>query len=91
MAAVEPDFLPHLVDLAPGMIAGFACNGRGIAMTTGMGKVLSDWAAGVNAADLPIPFAPPAPIPFHSLLRHAPNALLPWSMLCDRIDERAGH
>jgi glycine/D-amino acid oxidase-like deaminating enzyme len=89
MAAVEPDFLPHLLDLGPGLIAGRACNGRGIAMTTAMGKVLADWAAGTGARDLPLPFAPPAPIPFHGLLRHAPNMLLGWSMLRDRLDETA--
>ncbi|MFB9983718.1 NAD(P)/FAD-dependent oxidoreductase [Mesorhizobium kowhaii] len=87
MAAVEPDFLPHLLDLGPGFIAGRACNGRGIAMTTAMGKVLADWAAGTDARDLPLPFALPAPIPFHALLRHAPNMLLGWSMLRDRMDE----
>ncbi|MEO5759480.1 MAG: FAD-dependent oxidoreductase [Mesorhizobium sp.] len=87
MAAVEPDFLPRLVDLGPDLIAGFACNGRGIAMTTAMGKVLADWAAGGNPRDLPLPFAPPAPIPFHGLLRHAPNMLLGWSMLRDRLDK----
>ncbi|MBZ9738910.1 MULTISPECIES: NAD(P)/FAD-dependent oxidoreductase [unclassified Mesorhizobium] len=89
MAAVEPDFLPHLLDLGPGLIAGRACNGRGIAMTTAMGKVLADWAAGTDAQELPLPFAPPAPIPFHALLRHAPNILLGWSMLRDRMDETA--
>ena len=87
MAAVEPDFLPHLMDLGPGLIAGRACNGRGIAMTTAMGKVLADWASGADARDLPLPFALPAPIPFHGLLRHAPNMLLGWSMLRDRLDE----
>lgn len=86
MAAVEPDFLPHLLDLGPGLIAGRACNGRGIAMTTAMGRVLADWAAGSDARDLPIPFAPPAPIPFHAAARHAPNILLGWSMLRDRMD-----
>ncbi|RUZ55014.1 FAD-dependent oxidoreductase [Mesorhizobium sp. M7A.F.Ca.CA.004.05.2.1] len=86
MAAVEPDFLPHLIDLGPGLIAGRACNGRGIAMTTAMGKVLADWASGTEARDLPLPFASPAPIPFHALLRHAPNMLLGWSMLRDRLD-----
>ncbi|WP_095198924.1 NAD(P)/FAD-dependent oxidoreductase [Mesorhizobium carmichaelinearum] len=89
MAAVEPDFLPHLLDLGPGLIAGRACNGRGIAMTTAMGKVLADWAAGTETRDLPLPFAPPTSIPFHALLRHAPNALLGWSMLRDRLDETA--
>ncbi|TIO10014.1 FAD-dependent oxidoreductase [Mesorhizobium sp.] len=87
MAAVEPDFLPHIVDLGPGLIAGFACNGRGIAMTIAMGKVLADWASGAKPQDLPLPFAPPSPIPFHGLMRHAPNMLLPLSMLRDRLDE----
>lgn len=87
MAAVEPDFLPHLVDLGPGLIAGFACNGRGIAMTTSMGKVLADWADGTKPQDLPLPFAPPSPIPLHGLMRHAPNMLLPLSILRDRLDE----
>lgn len=87
MAAVAPDFLPHLADLGPGMIAGFACNGRGIAMTTAMGAVAADWAAGADPDTLPIPCAKPRAIPLHGLLRHAPNALLPWSMLRDRLDE----
>ncbi|MBN9271691.1 MAG: FAD-binding oxidoreductase [Mesorhizobium sp.] len=87
MAAVAPDFLPHLVDLGPGMIAGFACNGRGIAMTTAMGAVVADWAAGADPDALPIPCAKPEAIPFHGVARHAPNALLPWSMLRDRLDE----
>ncbi|QDC00805.1 FAD-dependent oxidoreductase [Mesorhizobium sp. 8] len=87
LAAVAPDFLPHLVDLGPGMIAGFACNGRGIAMTTAMGAAVADWAAGADPEALPIPYAAPRAIPLHGLLRHAPNALLPWSMLCDRLDE----
>lgn len=88
MAAVEPDFLPHLVDLGPGLIAGFACNGRGIALTTALGRELAAWATGTPASVLPIPFAPPSEIPFHGLLKHAPNMLLPWSMLRDRLDER---
>ncbi|RWA81687.1 FAD-binding oxidoreductase [Mesorhizobium sp.] len=88
MAAVEPDFLPRLVDLGPGLIAGFACNGRGIAMTTAMGKALADWAGGMNAGDLPLAFAPPLPISFHNVVRYAPNVLLAWSILRDRLERR---
>jgi glycine/D-amino acid oxidase-like deaminating enzyme len=87
LAAVEQDFLPHLIALGPNLIAGRACNGRGIAMTTAMGKVLADWAAGTDARDLAIPVVPPSPIPLHGLLRHAPNVLLGWSILRDRLDE----
>lgn len=87
VAAVEPDFLPHLIDLGPGLIAGFACNGRGIALTTALGREIAAWASGTPAADLSIPYAPPKQIPLHGLLKHAPNMLLPWSMLRDRLDE----
>lgn len=90
MAAVMPDFLPHLVDLGPGLLAGFACNGRGIAMTTALGAVVADWSAGADPHDLPVPYAAPSELPFHAFVRHAPNALLPWSMLRDRLDESAG-
>ena len=87
IAAVEPDFLPHLIDLGPGLIAGFACNGRGIALTTALGREIADWASGVPAEALPIPHASPKKIPLHGLLKHAPNILLPWSMLRDKLDE----
>ena len=87
MAAVEPDFLPHLIDLGPGLLAGFACNGRGIALTTALGREIAAWASGRPAGDLPIPYAPPKQIPFHGLLKHAPNMLLPWSILRDKLDE----
>jgi glycine/D-amino acid oxidase-like deaminating enzyme len=88
MAAVEPDFLPHLVDLGPGLIAGFACNGRGIALTTALGREIAAWASGTPANALPVPFAPPDEMPFHGLIKHAPNMLLPWSMLRDRLDQQ---
>jgi glycine/D-amino acid oxidase-like deaminating enzyme len=90
MAAVMPGFLPRLITPAPGLIAGFACNGRGIAMTTAMGRELALWAGGVPVEDLAIPAGPPAPIPLHGLMRHAPNALLPVSMLRDRMESPAG-
>lgn len=86
MAAVMPDFLPHLIEPAPGLIAGIACNGRGIAMTTMLGRVLADWAGGVPAADMPVPCGPPVPIPWHGLMRYAPNAHLPLAMLRDALD-----
>ncbi|MEO6298246.1 MAG: FAD-dependent oxidoreductase, partial [Paracoccaceae bacterium] len=85
-AAVMPDFLPRVITLAPGLIAGFACNGRGIAMTTVLGRELALWAAGTPVEALAIPAAPPHPIPLHALMRHAPNALLRISQLRDRIE-----
>ncbi len=88
MASVMPDFLPRVVELAPEVIAGFACNGRGIAMSTAMGREMANWAAGAPTASLAIPQRPAAAIPLHAILRMAPNALLPLSMLRDWNDMR---
>lgn len=90
MAAVMPNFLPRLITPAKGLIAGIACNGRGIAMTTAMGRELAQWATGTPAEALAIPAASPAPIPLHALMRHAPNALLPISQWRDRMESPSG-
>lgn len=81
VASVLPDFLPRLMALAPGVMAGFACNGRGIAMSTAMGRELALWAGG--RTDLSIPVRGVEAIPFHWLSRLAPNAILPVSMAKD--------
>ena len=86
LASVMPDYLPRLVGLAPNLVAGFACNGRGIALTTAMGKELALWAGGTPLEALAIPLRKAVALPLHALSRHAPNALLPISMLRDRLD-----
>lgn len=88
MASVMPDFLPRVMALAPGLIAGFACNGRGITLTTAMGRELADWAAGKPAEALALPNQPMSAIPMHALARFAPNALLPVSILRDHLETR---
>lgn len=84
MAAVSPDFLPRVIEPAPNLLAAFACNGRGVALTTAMGPELAHWAAGAPADTLAPPLVPLRAIPFHGLARMAPNALLPFSILRDR-------
>jgi len=76
-AAITPDFLPRLHELAPGLFAGIGCNGRGIGMTTVLGGILAKAAQGVPLAELPIPVSQATALPFHFLARHAPKAALP--------------
>ncbi len=71
VAAITPDFLPRLHHLAPGLMAGIGCNGRGIAMSTVLGKVLADAALGAPDDRLPVPVTPLRPLWPHSLVRHA--------------------
>jgi len=86
MAAVTPDFLPRVIEPAPGLLAAFACNGRGIALTTAMGAELSRWASGTPADQIAPPQVALQAIPFHGLARMAPNVLLPFSILRDRSE-----
>lgn len=86
-AAVTTDFLPHLVQFGEGYIGATACNGRGVAMTTVLGEALG--AAILENRpldDLPVPLAPPAPVPAPFLARWAPSLFL---IQGDRADRRA--
>jgi len=64
---MTPDGLPHLHEIAPGLMAGLGYNGRGIAMATVMGRLLARWVLAGSARELPFPVAPVRPIPLHRL------------------------
>jgi glycine/D-amino acid oxidase-like deaminating enzyme len=65
LVAVTSDHLPRLQEVAPGLLAGFGYNGRGVAMATMMGLLLSRWVRGESAADLGFPVTPVDPLPLH--------------------------
>jgi hypothetical protein len=54
--------LPHLHELAPGLLAGLGYNGRGVAMATVMGRLL---ARRILGDELGFPASPVRPIPLH--------------------------
>lgn len=66
LVAVTGDHLPRLQEIAPGLLAGFGYNGRGVAMATMMGSLLSRWAMGERAAELGFPVTPVDPLPLHA-------------------------
>jgi glycine/D-amino acid oxidase-like deaminating enzyme len=84
LAAITPDFLPHLLDLGPGLVAAIGCNGRGIAITTMLGEVLAEWGQGAAVGDLAVPYGAPSVLP--RLARYAPQMLLPISVLRDAVE-----
>ena len=65
LVAVTRDHLPRLQELAPGLIAGFGYNGRGVAMATVMGGLLARWASGEPAVELGFPVTAADPLPLH--------------------------
>lgn len=67
-ALLTPDFLPRLYRFGENFYGGVGCNGRGIAMTAGLGAVLARLALGERAETLPVPLASQRPLPFHRFM-----------------------
>ncbi len=84
--AVTPEMMPHLYEPAPGILAGLGYSGRGIAMTSVMGRTLSAKLLGAPAADLPFPILPVTPIPFHGIASRLIPMAAPAMTLRDRFE-----
>jgi sarcosine oxidase len=84
--AVTPEMMPHLHEPAPGMLAGIGFSGRGIAMTSVMGRALSSKLLGTPADDLPFPVVPITPVPFHSVTNPLVPLIAPAMTIKDRVD-----
>jgi len=89
-AALTGDFLPRLIEAAPGWFAATACNGRGLVLSTALGAALAGFLLGGDTRGLPVPLTGPRPIPLRPLARLAPQALLPLGDWRDRRAERGG-
>jgi len=84
-AALTPDFLPRLFEVNTNWFAPLGCNGRGIAMTTSLGRRVARYVVDRNPAGLPLPISAAAPIKAHTFARYAPQLLLPVGMLQDAM------
>jgi glycine/D-amino acid oxidase-like deaminating enzyme len=83
VAAITPDLMPRLYRPEPGLFAAIGCNGRGIAITTALGRVLAEAATGADPDGLPVPLHPLRPLPLHALARHAPRLALLQGLVRD--------
>ena len=84
--ALTRDHLPHLHDLAPGLLAGVGFQGRGLAMGVTMGKHLALHALGGEGAREAWPAVPLRPLPFQSLRAPVMGAMRAYYRLRDRLD-----
>lgn len=87
--AVTRDHLPHIHELAPGVITGLGCNGRGVAMASAMGQQLALWALQRNSETLGLPVSPMLKFPLHRFHRIGVRTTVWWSMFRDRLESRA--
>jgi glycine/D-amino acid oxidase-like deaminating enzyme len=79
------DHLPHLHELAPGLLAGVGYNGRGVAMATVMGRLLARRALGIPVAELGFPVSPVMPLPLHAGSAIAARATIQYLRAIDGL------
>jgi glycine/D-amino acid oxidase-like deaminating enzyme len=84
--AITTDHVPHLNELAPNLYAGLGYNGRGVAMSTMMGKLLAERVAGARAEDIPLPATAIERIPFHGWRATGIALAIGWKRLQDRLN-----
>jgi glycine/D-amino acid oxidase-like deaminating enzyme len=65
LVAMTSDQLPHLHEVAPGLLAGLGYNGRGVAMATVMGRLLARRIQGMPAEELGFPITAVRPMRLH--------------------------
>jgi sarcosine oxidase len=82
--ALTRDFLPHVHEPAPGLMAVVGYNGRGIAMATALGRAAGLVLATGDRSHMPLPAMPIRPIPFAALKRFYLPLLTLWYRLDDR-------
>jgi glycine/D-amino acid oxidase-like deaminating enzyme len=85
VAWLNQDLLPRLVCAAPDLYAVQACNGRGLALNTVIGRDFAYWLADGRMGDLALELRQPQPIPRYFLARHAPGFLLRAALAAQRF------
>ena len=83
--AMTTDHYPHLQRLAPGLTACLGYNGRGVALSTCMGRELAALVTGGRAEDAPIPVTDLKTIPLHGLWRLAVAAKVAQGRVLDLV------
>lgn len=88
--AVTPEMMPHIHEPAPGVIAALGYSGRGIAMTSVMGRALTRKVLGEAESSLPFPVEPISAIPFHAPLKAMIPMAAPAMSVKDSLDSMVG-
>jgi glycine/D-amino acid oxidase-like deaminating enzyme len=83
--ALTRDYLPHLHEPVPGLLAFLGCNGRGVGLGTAMGMAIGTHLLQPEGAPLPFPVVRIRPIPFHGLQRIYVAAVIAYYQLLDRL------
>jgi glycine/D-amino acid oxidase-like deaminating enzyme len=86
--AVTDDHLPHLHEPRPGMLVGMGYNGRGVALSHVMGRVLAERILGAAPDSLVFPVTQARSFPFGRTKRMGLRAAVRLMKLMDHIEMR---
>ncbi len=87
--AVTADRVPRFMEPEPGLLVGLGYNGRGVAMSHVMGKVLAERALGAAADSLPFPVLPADPMAFRRIQAFGKGIAITAMQMADRYEMRA--
>jgi sarcosine oxidase len=82
---VTPEMMPHLHEPASGVLAGLGFSGRGIAMTSVMGRTLARKLLGGANSELAFPVTPIKPIAGHWAARQLVPFMAPLMSMRDSL------
>ncbi len=86
--ALTADRLPHLHEPGHGLIAGLGYNGRGVAMSHVMGRVLAERVLGAQPDTLPFPITRIEKVPFRGIQMMGKGTAIGWLRFLDRLETR---
>lgn len=83
---IVPDWLPRIMQIAPGVTLAGLYSGRGIAIGTSFGAEIGRWLGGaITEADLPIPVTGQRNIAWHGLVAATAPAFFPFNRALDIV------
>lgn len=89
--AVTNDHMPHIHESADGVVCALGCNGRGIGISTAIGKLLAERLLGADARQMPLQPIPMQPFAFHAFRTLGVAVATRYHGLRDRIDKSRSH
>ncbi|MGB3243350.1 MAG: FAD-binding oxidoreductase [Sulfitobacter sp.] len=86
--AITDDHLPHLHEPRKGLLVGLGYNGRGVAMSNVMGRVMAERVLGKAGDALPFPTSPIKAIPFQGVQVRGLGSVVWFMKLMDYLETR---
>jgi glycine/D-amino acid oxidase-like deaminating enzyme len=83
--AITADHYPHVHEPAENLLMSLGCNGRGVALSTAMGRELARRLVGARAAEIDMPITDIKPIAMHAFWPLAVRSVVLAGRLRDRL------